>query len=131
MPNAVTSEEKLSWMINVLRLSISLDWAKLATELLTPGERKTITQRLMASTRALKEIKQGQDRIVVGRVVRQGATGHIAVRHNNVFHTDFREGERISAAGVCERRAIAAEARWSSKPAIPVEGRRRSHGYFA
>jgi len=57
MPNAMTSEEKLSWMINVLRSSISLDWAKLATELLTPGERRTITQRLVASTRALKEIK--------------------------------------------------------------------------
>ena len=31
MPNAMTSKEKLSWVIDMLRTSISLDWAKLAT----------------------------------------------------------------------------------------------------
>jgi hypothetical protein len=30
MPNAMTSKE-LSWVIDMLRTSISLDWAKLAT----------------------------------------------------------------------------------------------------
>ena len=53
----LTSKEKVSWMIDVLRASISLDWTKLATEFLTLDERKTITRRLMASSRALKEIK--------------------------------------------------------------------------
>jgi len=57
MPNIMTKKEKLSWMIDTLRASISLDWAKLATEFLTLDERKTITHRLMASSRALKEIK--------------------------------------------------------------------------
>ena len=54
----LTSKEKLSWMIDVLRASISLDWVKLATEFLTLDERKMITRRLMASSRALKEIKK-------------------------------------------------------------------------
>ena len=58
MPNIMTKKEKLSWMIDTLRASISLDWVKLATEFLTLDERKTITRRLMASSKALKEIKK-------------------------------------------------------------------------
>ena len=57
MPNAMTAQEKLWWMIYALRASISLNWAKLALEVLTFSERRTITGRLITSTRALKEIK--------------------------------------------------------------------------
>jgi hypothetical protein len=57
MPNAMTTQEKLWWMIYTLRASISLDWAKLAVEILTFDEKRMITDRLMASTKALKEIK--------------------------------------------------------------------------
>jgi len=59
----MTSKEKLLWMINALRASINLDWYKLAKEFPTPDERKTITQRLMASSRALKEIKNTLQRV--------------------------------------------------------------------
>ena len=58
MPNTMTSKEKLWWMIDILRASISLDWVKLATEFLTLDERKMITRRLMGSSKALKEIKK-------------------------------------------------------------------------
>ncbi len=59
----MTSKEKLLWMVSALQASINLDWYKLATEFPTPDERKTTTQRLMASTRALKEIKNTLQRI--------------------------------------------------------------------
>lgn len=58
MPNAVATQEKLWWMIYILRASISLDWAKLALEILTSDERRTIAGRLAASTKALNEIKK-------------------------------------------------------------------------
>jgi len=53
----MTVDAKLWWMIHVLRASIALDWGKLATEILIPEERKTITQRLRASSNALKDVK--------------------------------------------------------------------------
>ena len=58
MPNPVATQEKLWWMIYVLRASISLDWAKMALEILTSDERRTIAGRLVASTKALNEIKK-------------------------------------------------------------------------
>ena len=63
MANTMTAEEKLWWMINTLRASISLDWAKLAIEIHSFDERRTITQRLMASTKALKDIKNTLQRM--------------------------------------------------------------------
>ena len=63
MPNAMTAQEKLWWMLYTLRASISLDWAKLASEILTSDERRTITDRLMATTKALKEIKNTLQRV--------------------------------------------------------------------
>jgi hypothetical protein len=63
MPNAMTAQEKLWWMIYTLRASISFDWAKLALEILTSDEKRTITDRLMASTKALKEIKNTLQRM--------------------------------------------------------------------
>ena len=63
MPNAMNAQEKLWWMIYMLRASISLDWAKLALEIPTSDEQRTITDRLMASTKALKEIKNTLQRV--------------------------------------------------------------------
>jgi len=63
MPNAMNAQEKLWWMIYALRASISLDWGKLAVEALASEEKRTITDRLMASTKALKEIKNTLERM--------------------------------------------------------------------
>lgn len=57
MPNALAAEEKLWWMIVMLRASLSVDWAKLALEPLTYAERIVIMQRLTASNRALNDLK--------------------------------------------------------------------------
>ncbi len=59
----MTSKEKLLWMITALRASINIDWYKLAMEFPALDERKTITQRLIASTKALKEIKDTLQRV--------------------------------------------------------------------
>ena len=63
MPNAMNAQEKLWWMIYTLRASISLDWGKLAVETLASDEKRTITDRLLASTKALKEIKNTLERM--------------------------------------------------------------------
>jgi hypothetical protein len=63
MPNAMNAQEKLWWMIYTLRASISLDWGKLAVEALASEEKRTITDRLLASTKALKEIKNTLERM--------------------------------------------------------------------
>jgi hypothetical protein len=57
MTDTLTAQERLWLIIYTLRASISLDWAKLALEVPPPHERRTITDRLVASTKALKEIK--------------------------------------------------------------------------
>jgi hypothetical protein len=56
-------QEKLWWMIYTLRASISLDWGKLAVEPLASEEKRTITDRLLASTKGLKEIKNTLERM--------------------------------------------------------------------
>ena len=63
MPNAMNAQEKLWWMIYTLRASISLDWGKLAVEALASEEKRTITDRLLVSTKALKEIKNTLERM--------------------------------------------------------------------
>ena len=76
MPNAITAQNKLWWMIDMLRASIAHDWAKLASEILTSDERRTITDRLLASHKALKEIKNTLALLVTGTENAASAVRH-------------------------------------------------------
>jgi hypothetical protein len=51
-----TDEQKLTWKINNVRESISLDWKNLATKNLTADQRKAIKEHLNICNSTLRDL---------------------------------------------------------------------------